>query len=245
MPQLEGIDITFSTVQREEDYLTDTLESISVALPLDAGNPLHLVVGSPGTDYLASCQSVEGINVVEMGPSVWSWIKDNHVRHRATWNYYRCLTHKGVGKRGSLIFEDDVQFAHGWLERLDATIAELERQYDFGFVLSVYDPWGFPSDASPLYAEYEREWFFGTQGMYFPAKTRDGFAKYLKKHGVVANEGHYDHLLRDYTLEEGLLIFACTPSLIQHTGRKTTGLGTWHFAPNFVEDVRGLPITIE
>jgi hypothetical protein len=239
---LNGISVAFSTVDREENYLPATLESFFTSSFMNCELPLNLILGSPEMNYLSEIRMINGIHVIEMGPNVWSWIKGSGVRHRATWNYYRCLTHQGVGQRGSLIFEDDVQFAYGWRERLNQIISMLEALYDQCFILSVYDPWSFRSEDNLPYAEYDRVSFFGTQGMYFPAETRLGFAKYLKKHGVVANEGHYDHILRDYALENGILIFACTPSLIQHIGRKTTGLGTWHFAPNFVEDVRGLPI---
>jgi len=245
MQMLNGVAVVITTVERGENYLDDTLASFFVSHPVCADRPISLVVGSPQTNYLMRYQSHPSVEVIEMGPALWEWIKNNSVRHRATWNYYRCLTCQGRGKRGSLILEDDVNFALGWCKRLDRTITALERLYNSGFVLSLYDPWGYGCETSRLYVEYERENFFGTQGMYFPAETQDGFARYLKAHGVVANEGHYDHLLRDYALEEGLLIFASTPSLVQHMGTKTTGLGSWHYAPNFVEDVSVLPLDLD
>jgi hypothetical protein len=239
---LNDIDAVFSTVDRQENYLEATLASFSEEQPISPSHPVTLVLGSPSTAQLKGYLSHPGVQIVAMGPHTWAWIGKNNLRHRATWNYYRCLTHDHRGKRGSLVFEDDVHFARGWRRRLDASISQLEHDYNEDFVLSIYDPWvhQFPSDS--LYAEYQREHFFGTQAMYFPAKTRERFAKYLKRHGVAANEGHYDHILRDYVLKEGLMILASTPSLVQHTGQKTTGLGCWHKAPNFVEDVTDLPI---
>ncbi len=237
---LAGIDITFSTVYRPEDYLAATLESFSAETPISKGNPITLVVGSPSTEHVARYRARPGIEIVEMGPSVWGWIQNNELRHRATWNYYRCLTRPGAGKRGSLVLEDDVDFALGWRARLDATIALLEQRRGADFVLSVYDPVGWRSETEALYADYEPKRFYGTQAVYFTAKTRQEYARYLKRRGVVGNEGHYDQLLRDYSLDTGQPIFACTPSLVQHVGRTTTGLGPFHRAPNFESDVREL-----
>jgi hypothetical protein len=243
---LDGIDISFSTVYRAENYLAATLESFAEDLPIGPGNPIRLVVGSPDASHLMPYRTWPGVEIIEMGPSVWGWIQNFALRHRATWNYYRCLTHNRLGRRGSLILEDDVQCARGWRARLEATIADLERRHGGDFVLSIYDPVGWQSDTNCcLCANYEPARFYGTQGVYFTAKTRAEFAKYLKRRGVVGNEGHYDQLLRDYALDTGQPIFACTPSLLQHRGHTTTGLGPYHHAPNFVDDVRGLPVCEE
>lgn len=233
---LNGIDLIISTVCREENYLDATLKSLNTDQPININTPLSLVVGSPDTTYLNHHQSCPGVTVVEMGPNIWAWIKNNSVFHRASWNYYRCLTQCVRGTRGALIFEDDVQFAHGWRPRLDCTLTTLEERYGTDFVLAVYAPLELAFHGQ-LYAEYPRRRFFGTQGVYYPAKTRDRFAKYLKAHGLVANKKGYDYLLRDFLLQADLPLFATTPSLVQHIGKKTTGLGVWHQAPGFMEDV--------
>jgi hypothetical protein len=104
-------------------------------------------------------------------------------------------------------------------------------------VLTIYDPWNCTPTESYLYAEYPRNDFTGTQGVYYPAQVRQEFAKYLKVKGVIGNKNHYDFLLRDFLVQEGIPLFTTVPSLIQHMGRKTTGLGVWHQAPGFIEDV--------
>jgi hypothetical protein len=172
-----------------------------------------------------------------MGSHTWSWIKNNGLRHRATWNYHRCLTQCITGERGSLVLEDDVKFARGWRVRLDMTLTALEYRYGPKFVLTIYDPWNCTPTESYLYAEYPRNDFTGTQGVYYPAQVRQEFAKYLKVKGVIGNKNHYDFLLRDFLVQEGIPLFTTVPSLIQHMGRKTTGLGVWHQAPGFIEDV--------
>jgi hypothetical protein len=238
---LNKINLVISTVWREETYLDATLDSLSSEYPISSDHPVCLVVGSPVTTHLDCYRSHPGVTIVEMGPHAWAWIKNNNVRHRATWNYHRCLTQCMGGEQGSLVLEDDVRFARGWRLRLDMTLEALESRYDTGFVLTIYDPWKCIPQESPLYAEYPREKFTGTQGVYYPSRVREDFAKYLRVNGVIANRDHYDYLLRDYLIQEDILLFATAPSLIQHMGRNTTGLGVWHQAPGFVEDVTAEP----
>ena len=241
---LEKINLVISTVWREEGYLDATLTSLSSEYPIRRDQPVFLVVGSPVTTHLDGYRSQPGIVVVEMGQHAWGWIKNNSLRQRATWNYYRCLTQCTGGERGTLILEDDVRFACGWRSRLDKTLAVLESRFGSRFVLTIYDPYGWQPKGSYLHAEYPRERFTGTQGVYYPAKMRQGFAQYLKVKGVIGNKNHYDFLLRDHLIQEDIPLFATSPSLIQHMGRNTTGLGVWHEAPGFVEDVTVEPIEL-
>lgn len=242
---LENINLAMTTVWREENYLDATLSSLFVEYPSCHDQPVSLVIGSPHTEHLAGYRSLPGITVIEMGSHAWSWIENTDVRNRATWNYYRCLTQCDLGTRGSLIIEDDVKFARGWRHRLDMALAALEDRFGSEFALTIYDPYGWHPKESCLYAVYPLQPFAGTQGVYYPARVRQGYAKYLRRHGVVANRDHYDYLLRDYLLQEDLPLFATVPSLIQHVGRTTTGVGSWHEAPRFLEDVTQEPIDPE
>lgn len=239
---LENINLAVTTVWREENYLDATLKSLSTECSTHDDPPVNLVVGSPQAEHLTRYRSLPGIIVDEMGLHTWSWIKNNDVRHRATWNYYRCLTQCGAGERGSLVLEDDVKFACGWRRRLDVTLVALEAKFGSEFVLTIYDPYSWEPKESPLYAEYPRQFFAGTQGVYYPASVRQGYAKYLRWHGVIGNKDHYDYLLRDYLIQEDIPLFAAAPSLIQHMGRNTTGVGAWHEAPGFIEDVTAEPL---
>lgn len=239
---LENINIAVTTVWRKDNYLDATMSSLLVEYPLCRNHPVALVIGSPQTEHLASYIPLAGITILEMGPHTWSWIKDTDVRNRATWNYYRCLTQCNVGLRGSLILEDDIKFARGWRQRLDMTLAALEARFGAEFVLTVYDGYGWHPKESFLYASYPLQPFAGTQGVYYPARVREGYAKYLKRHGVISNKNHYDYLLRDYLTQEEIPLFATVPSLVQHLGKNTTGVGLWHESPSFLEDVTQEPV---
>ena len=239
---LENINLAITTIWRKENYLDATLSSLFVEYPASHDQTISLVIGSPHTEHLADYRPLAGIIIVEMGLHAWSWIKNTDVRNKATWNYYRCLTQCDMGKRGSLIIEDDVKFARGWRQRLDITLAALEAKFGSEFVLTIYDGYAWYPKESSLYAAYPLPAFAGTQGVYYPAQVREGYAKYLRRHGVIANKDHYDYLLRDYLAQENLPLFATVPSLIQHMGKNTTGVGAWHEAPRFLEDVTQEPI---
>lgn len=241
---LDSINLVISTVCRE-DYLSATLDSLLAEYPRSTQQPICLVVGSPVITHLNCYQSQMGISIIEMGPTTWSWIKDRYTHHRATWNYYRCLTQPIAEVRGTLVLEDDVRFARGWCARLDATLAALEDRHGSNFVLAMYAAWFSASKAKrpgQLYVEYPREDFCGTQGIYYPAQVRQGFAKYLKLHGVVANEDHYDVILREYLIQADIPLFATTPCLIQHMGRASVIETFWHESADFMEDVTAEPL---
>jgi len=242
---LNGISLVVSTVWREVDYLGSMLNNLIIEYPKSVQWPVYLVAGSPVTTHLEDYRSQPWTVVVEMGATTWSWIKDSYVHYRATWNYYRCLTQPGAGERGTLVLEDDVRFARGWCTRLDATLAVLESRHGSDFVLAVYAAWFSASKArqpNQLYVKYPHEEFCGTQGIYYPSKVRQGFAKYLKVHGVVANEDHYDAILRKYLIQANIPLFATTPCLIQHMGRASVIETFWHESADFMEDVTAEPL---
>jgi len=237
---LSNVDLVISTVYREENYIEATLQSLFSTQSADAEHSVCLVVGSPEITYLANYQPQPRITIFEMGPNTWSWVKGRPLTQRASWNYYRCLTQGVTSESGRLILEDDVRFARGWQPRLSAILADLQERHGSGFVLAIYSPWDIVLQehrGGRFYAEYPLGKFYGTQGVYYTAATRRGFAAYLKVHGLVADEKGYDFLLRDYLYQAGLPLFAATPSLIQHIGVKSTGLGTWHNSQGFVEDL--------
>ena len=242
---LDKINLVISTVWREESYLETTLNSLSNEYPFISKQPISLIVGSPVTTHIERYQSSVGIDIIEMGPNTWSWIKNNPVFHRATWNYYRCLTHPVAGTRGTLVVEDDIRFARGWRNRLNTTLAALEDSHGSNFVLALYAGIFSARKArhrNHLFVEYPYEDFFGTQGIYYPEKIRRGFAKHLKVHGVVANETHYDFILRQYLIQSHIPLFATSPCLIQHIGRTSAIKTVWHESSDFVENVMAKPV---
>ena len=223
--------IVVMTVARVGNYLPRTLES------LGPDTPSTLMVGSTESGYLAPFRGDPGRSVVvpsEEEYAPWSRIG---LHHRASWNYWRCLEH-GKAWRRLLVIEDDVVFARGWEDYLGRVIGEVEvRVRDY--VLSLYSPYPVTNPGRRTFATVARGVFYGTQGVLFAGGAAAGFADYLRRHGVESFKTNYDLNLKAYTEVSGTPLFTTDPSLIQHIGERTTGIGHYHTSPSFREDLGG------
>lgn len=230
----DSIDVVITTVPRPAEYVHDLVSSLS---PL----PVHLVAGAVECDYLKRHEGNYRIRIVPPKPADWERIRTKGVHHRACWNYWRCLVTpaRASTRKGLLVLEDDVRPAQGWDSLLQLTIAEVEARIGgAGYVLALYVPIRcLPISSIPAahYTKYPVRRFFGTQAMYFPERVSRGFAQFLKSNGVDRFRRPYDLLLREFVLNTGLQLLATVPSLFQHVGRVSTGLGGFHQSPYFRE----------
>jgi GR25 family glycosyltransferase involved in LPS biosynthesis len=163
----------------------------------------------------------------------WQQFETRRVHQRACWNYWRSLTFgaKTTGREGLVVFEDDVILAQGWERRLRAVIAEVELVHQERYVLALYVAACVglsKSKNGSHFVEYPVDYFFGTQGMYYPESVRPGFAEFLKAHGVDTFREPYDLLLKDYLKRASIPMFVTIPCLVQHIGRVSTGLAGFH-----------------
>jgi hypothetical protein len=222
-------DYAIMTVLRSEPYIHRLLAS------LPAGLKPRIIVGSPDTGYLDRITGLDDFEILIPTQTEWATIKNRIVHERASWNYWRCLSlgTRLPSARGLVIFEDDVVLALDWSARLDATVAKLDADYGPRYALALYSAYAPNTRADPHVLGYDISSFYGTQAMYYPNPVREGFRDYLKKYGVDAYEEPYDLLLKKYLKQEGFLLFRCQPSLAQHIGRVSTGLGKFHESPSF------------
>ncbi len=237
---LNDINVVVSTVQREENYLKTTLDSITADQPIISNYPISLVLGTPTTTHVENYQPQTNIDIIKMPPDTWSMIRSFHAMRRAAWNCYRCLTLPVAGPRGTLALEDDVLFARGWLPRLNTIINQLEHLYGTDFVLSIYAPWAVAKQENnqhDLFVKYSPAGYLGMQGIYYTSKTRQEFAKYFKNHVLVGQNKLHDLYLTDYLIQAKIPLFASSPSLVQHTGRKSSLDSPWHDSQMFTEDI--------
>lgn len=227
----QPIEFAITTVPRAGAYLRRLIAS------LGKGLHLRLVAGADDVSYLKSFRGRTHIEIITVPKREWKLFKDRRVHHRATWNYWRCLVFgpKEKKARGLTVFEDDVILAKGWLEHLHSAVAELEAQYDKRFVLALYSAHHFDTgfDFKKFTLPYPDSIFFGTQAMYFPNESRLGFARFLKVHGVKCDRRPYDLLLREYLRLSATPLAATYPSIAQHVGKVSTGLGRFHQSPQF------------
>lgn len=225
-----AIDFAVMTVSRPQDYVRRLLEALAPSIRV------QLIIGSPDVAYLGELETNRFIEVVAPSQQEWGQINDREIHHRASWNYWRCLTlgAKSRIRRGLLVFEDDVLPAHGWERHFHETADQIEAEYGDRWLLSLYASHRFSCEGSnAYYTNYPTHVFCCTQAMYFPDKIRAGFARFLKKYGVDSFHAPYDLLLRAYLIVEEVPVFVTTPSLVQHIGEVSTGLGPFHQSPDF------------
>lgn len=225
------IDIAVSTVFRTPSYISRLISSLRTDLRV------RLIVGSLEMGHLADYRTSASIQIMPPEKPEWLAFKAAGVHHRAMWNYWRALK---LGKshrraRGLVIFEDDVVLARGWQDYLQAAMARIERHHGQDFVLSLYAAYRFEPDSK--YAKYAAIYpatrFFGTQAVYYPDAVRREFAAFLRYYGVKKNTMPYDLLLKKFLIAAGIPLFNTCPSLAQHIGEVSTGLGRFHRAGQF------------
>jgi hypothetical protein len=232
---MRTIDFAIMTVARPTDYIHELIASLRSDLPV------RLIAGSPDYGYLERYRSNPFREIIEVPAKGWEHFQDRRVHHRACWNYWRCLT---LGPRtssceGLVIFEDDVMPARGWESRFYDTVDQVEAACQGPFVLSLYCPIRLPPtpDSQTYFAPYPTARFYGTQAMYYTEEVRVGFADFMKAYGVNTMRHPYDILLRMYLLNAGIPLFAAKPSLFQHVGEISTGLGKFHKTRQFHNEV--------
>jgi hypothetical protein len=224
------VDYAITTVSRKGNYIHELLAS----LPSDL--EVRLVVGSSDSDYLARYRGNPLIHVLEPSPEEWRRVCDRDIWARATWNHWRSLSSRPTSPdhEGRLIFEDDVVLAKGWQPRLFDTIDKIRTRFGPEYVLALYCPYKLrPEEPIRQYAPYAVEGFYGAQALYYPEALRVKLAEYVAYHGVDLHRLPFDLLIKEYFHNHAIPLLATVPSLAQHIGRITTGLGDFHQAPIF------------
>ena len=219
---MRRIDFAIMTVARPTVYIHELMAELRSDLPV------RVIVGSPDYEYLERYRGNPFREIVEVPEKGWEHFRDRDVNHRASWNYWRCLS---LGPRsdssdGLVILEDDVIPARGWETRLQEIIDQIESTCAGPYVLALYSPLRLPRTATSqtYYVRYPTANFYGTQAIYFPREVRSEFTQFLKIYGVNSLQQRYDLLLRGFLLGKGIPLFSANPCLFQHVGEVSTGL---------------------
>ena len=236
--ELNHIDcVTMLTIERRnssKQYVYDTLRSVFATFP--PGVQVNLAVGDDRTDFVSRSKLH-----AELGPMhaqqvhVWAasnvdtaHLKDFKVARRAAWNYARAIR-SYRGTTGLLLMEDDIQWALGGVSRLDYWLAGHRLP-----VISCYNyqspPW--PDDKRLKVADLvttsvdePRHVFDCTQAMYIAAPVARALGDYIL---LRTHVWPYDLLLDTFCATHRLSIGHTYPSLVQHMGEQTNGLGRFH-----------------
>jgi hypothetical protein len=229
--------IAIATVPREPQYIHGTLASLFASDPYVHGVAgLHLLVGAPGEDYLDSYRHHRRIHIEPLSEidarrsAAWT------VHRKACLNHYRCLSLSLGEARGLCVCEDDVVFCDGFVEKLLATVREMEEVHGLRrYLLACYVPYRLDEPAlhrGKRFASYPAHGYYGSQCMYYPREVLAELAGKMDAEGVESPLQPADMIVKDFGIAiDG--IYGTTRSLVQHVGRQTTGLGGFHASPTF------------
>ena len=239
----KDVRLVIMTVARPRQYIHSTLASLLLSDPKAREfKGLHLVVGGGRLDYLKAyahhqCLQIHPASLMDIQRgSAWT------VHRRACLNYHRCLTEVPADCSGVCVCEDDVIFCDGFVDRLLAIVNELQER-NARYILSAYLPGNLGIDArsEQSHGPYPPPLFFGTRCMYYPRLVVSELAPVIYSKGVVQFHKPYDMLIKQYASEIRAL-YGSAESLVQHMGRRSTGLGEFHASETFHPD-RGENVT--
>ncbi len=219
-----------ASVDREPNYLeisTDSLEKQQIPYDISQGS--------------LSANNLFGINqskhrIIFAPETREQGYAQKDVRYKAQTNYINALTmDNGCGKPETfrMVLEDDVIVCKNFFSRLNVYLQTIVSKIGTEkIILSLYNP--FPVDTDMQFLlEYDVKMFYGFQAMIYSNDMCHAFADYLRKNLCVHA---HDLLIKNFCLENGIVIYSVSLSLFQHIGEVSTGLGLQHKSPNFIDD---------
>jgi hypothetical protein len=104
------------------------------------------------------------------------------------------------------------------------------------FALALYAAHRFDTDPTlsrgKHYYSYPAHWFYGTQCCIYTRQVASDLADFISLHGTLKNDAPYDILAKEYFCA-WQNVYTTHPSLVQHVGWTSSGLGAMHQSPAF------------
>jgi hypothetical protein len=227
--------LAIMTVDREPQYVHRTLASLFAADPLvhDVSS-IHLVIDTDDADYLQDYRHHAKLSFHPLRKAEHDRIGDWSRHRRFSHNYVRCLSLPIPDGGGICVCEDDIVFRDLFVQRLLATVDELEAHTGAAdYCLALFTDCDLEQEASFYRGRYfcSYGWAFrGTQCMYYPRGVAEDVRGYLQEHGVDRTDDCGDLLIGKLY---GDRMYACPRSLADHIGAVSTGLGGLPPSPTF------------
>jgi hypothetical protein len=227
----ENIDcISILSIDRKtQNYIYKTLENIFSSIPENI--TVNIYVGNENIEYLdvinlekyLSKEFIPRINVIEFSENYIKELSKFHIHKRAKLNYARVLQDYD-GVKGLVIFEDDVDIIQNCLKNINILTKNINESK---YIMTLYDRFTkIPTNNYQITTV--KNGFSCTQGMYFTHNITEELSKYMFEH-----EGCYDILINDFRKKNNYSLFYVSPSITQHEGFLTTGLGGRHSSTSF------------
>lgn len=234
------IDVAIITVPRKITYIHSTIESLFSSGCGELKSKIRLHVGSAGAGYLSRYKSDIRFRLQRLDPGDLLRLGRLKLWQCQGLNYLRCLQ-AAPTSRATIVLEDDIVFSKGWYQWTLSAINQIEKIYD-RWMLTLCC---FSGEAVKRYEEGARWfpdgapwWCGGACGIVYPSNLIEELASYIEEHLVVGDELPTDLLIHRWAKEKEVQFCATAPSLIQHVGEVSTGLGGGgRRSPSFVESV--------
>jgi hypothetical protein len=211
------IHISFTTINRNEIYINDTIKSClsNSTVPVK----INVYCGCEDTSFITTKDKIYHL----------SCLSDNRYAKRRgifnqTANYVKALIDT------QLIFEDDIIFEPKWNERFQETKDELKNTQKY--FLALYNPYHDYSEEEKylLYNQTDKI-YWGAQGIYYPNFYGIKFASYLTEN---IGKNHVDNSLGIFSQQNDYKIYYLTKSMVQHVGKISAyDNNGWHESSNF------------
>jgi len=232
--------IVIPTIYREkENYLVQTLEDCIQKDSTCLENEFEIFIGNRSSIGLIE-KSIEETTFGEQASwSIkplttfeWSLVESERVHKKFNMNFMRYLTSSNFGD-DLLYIEDDIKFSNKWYTKLKSYIEILDKEYNENYILSLYAPWKFHH--TKLVDQIPSGHYYGTQAVFIKNKYQRSLFDKVLKDGIINYRHMADILIDEYAKENNIPILALTTSLVQHLGKVSTGLGSFHWTENFKE----------
>lgn len=222
--------ISILSVDRgSQKYVYRTLQNVLEAIPENI--PINVYVGNEHTEYLQPAtlrkylpeQSIMRIHIIEFPPEEVCELSTLPLSARARRNYARVLSDYN-GTKGLLVLEDDIDLHSSILQDLSILTSHIPTD---AYIMTLYT--GVRKDDTSEYTiQTCHHGFSCTQGMYYTANCTDTLGAFVR-----TCDQHYDLAIWEFCLQSSTPLYWVSPSLVQHEGLVSTGLGGVHTAPSF------------
>ena len=234
MPSIDCIVmISIFRTKEKENYIFSTLENMFRVFPEDSH--FNILVGDDRASYLDRdrLENIFGkansarLHVWATSPEDASFLAANlDIKRRAGWNYARAMR-SYAGHRGLLLLEDDIMWCKNAVEHINQWTAQ-----DHPAVLSLYTRKNYLRLSKPILGHLvamhmgnQTPRFEGTQALYMSSKVSHHLGDFMQ---IRLHETAYDWNVDAFLRKYDILMGYAFPSLVQHTGLKSSGLGCYH-----------------
>lgn len=232
-PRKLSFEVGVSTVDRNPQYVHQTLDGMLRADEEASKLPIRLAVCGRSSEYLGSWAAHRNVHVELMSADEWAVAASRPNEARCLLNFRRVL---GNGAGALLAIEDDVVFAQGWVGKLRAAIDKVEEDFDRHpskrrpYVLALYAAYKFKGR---VVAPYKSLRFYGNQALFFAADARKAVRTHIDIELGARRPVPADMMVRKAAEQGRIALFVVLPNLCQHVGERSSLRLHFHKSPTF------------